>query len=293
MHIRGLKWVNNSCYIDSVLLPFVVVPPIRKALKKPTKNENSEYVRGVLINIFNYMISANTTTLNLSSKNEHDVELVQEDIRLHGCTLLRKYIREVGHGARYSGSHMNDASEFLTYLFDLLNIEGCTLKNSTYFSKNKRVWKRTSEQVIKTSPIINVMLSEAVSDGVRDTNGIPISEFLCTEVIDEIKYKDFSYKLVSSEVSNSDFLIFNVIRLNGDRFLETRVIPTQTLRKFNMSLVAVVVFQRHHYTTYISVHNEWYFYDDRAESLFLIGSYENMLTSSPSPLTNGILYYYA
>ena len=37
----------------------------------------------------------------------------------------------------------------------------------------------------------------------------------------------------------------------------------------------------------------WYMYDDMTASITPIGKYQNMLKHYPSPITNGVLYFYS
>ena len=107
---------------------------------------------------------------------------------------------------------------------------------------------------------------------------------------------------------DSQFLVFYraSATFGTSQIMDASIFPNREIG--NLSLSAIITFANKHYTCYVEASsNNWIFYNDFPESTISnIGSYEKMIEYShydqaslllrireyPSPLRNGVLYFY-
>ena len=104
-------------------------------------------------------------------------------------------------------------------------------------------------------------------------------------------------KTTTEEIIQSDIVVFAFGRINYDgSFLYTKVHPTPSLTTPNgdrFFLGSIVVVSNSHYISYIRDRNMWYVYDDMgSEKYRVVGSFSDLYSCTPSPVTNGVLYFY-
>ena len=81
--------------------------------------------------------------------------------------------------------------------------------------------------------------------------------------------------------------------------IQTEIIPSEQilLSKHVLSLSSIVVHQGihtgGHYTAYLKIKGNWYYYNDIGPSIKKIGNYRDLLSSSPSVTRHGTLHFYS
>jgi ubiquitin C-terminal hydrolase len=294
--MKGLSWVANSCYIDVVLIACIVtIDGVDTYLRTPASSSKTNRIRSALINIYNYIIEADLDNVSLTEDEREYMRGASRDIHSRGISTLRERLRACSHGRQFASHDENDAGEFTSYLFNLLKITNCSMSKTTYFSNDRTNWYIGTRSIdSKSIPIVDVV-PEALPN---DNSPIRIDKFLSIKTMDKLDrpYKGengvhYEYKLDHMKLNHADFVVFNIIRLGYDGNLNrTPVFPVQHIQ--NLTLRAVVVYDKHHYTAYVYVNDVWYYYDDLHPEFVHVGKFEKLLNSTPSPMSAGTLYWY-
>ena len=223
------------------------------------------------------------------------------------CNMLRKYLKFYPTDDAFHKTDLNDASDFLQYIMDIFDTKLAMVKKVRYTTKNVASVMPRNKYVINESIVKESVIFESSKLPDLDrTKSYKIKKFLKTyedNLFEEFKQMDDvddSYEriIVEKELIDSPFIVFRINRyFDDDIFYKTKVIPTKTLSLNNKSffLCGIVIFKNVHYTCYFLCiqDGKWYYYNDGiGKKIVYVGNYSDMLKSKPSPLSNGVLYFY-
>jgi len=315
---KGLNYTGNSCYQDSVLIALFSIPNAiitKNILKKPMNN---------IYNSRRWIMCTDDEKKDFLIRNSIQKELIkitnsmrEGDDSVKTCSNLRKMVRGCSRNQTFWTTQMQDAGEFITFLFNLFQVDIAHTVNETYYGNRKDkmvVWETKSIHRDKnSSPIIDI-----TNDHLIEENGLITSDFLTLTERTSLDAKNlarkdgktYSEKKLIRKIISSDYLVFNVYRTKktlvqvGDSyrvkevFTPVSIFPLEKIQtNVFLNLHAIVVFQRKHYSCFIKCGNTWFYYDDnpggKSHVIVKIGTYSNMLASKPSPLDQGILYFYS
>lgn len=176
-----------------------------------------------------------------------------------------------------------DAIEFLMYFLKIFSEDIVSTK--VFKTVNRGVVTSASIDR-KSSPVqyvpANVLVERervAVQDFIVNTNVVGDGDRVTTE-----------------EIVQSDLVVFAFGRNMSDGvFVSTPVVPSPSLTTPNgdrFFLGSVVVVDNNHYSAYVRDVATWYAYDDFSPAWRPVGPFSAMGEWSPSPMTNGVLYFY-
>jgi ubiquitin C-terminal hydrolase len=301
--INGLDFTSNSCYMDSTLLCTFAIP--NKTITKLILNKNIDELKNN--KILDIKCSDNITTdINIRKNIQKQLIDITQSMRglknVKNCTNLRMSLRKCIGTQPFHKGGTQDAGEFLTYLFNIFQVENATEKKKLYGS-NEKEWTFIRKQKTKRSPIITIGPYE-----LQSLEGLDITSVINKEEITEFSEDNLwrvSNRLTYNkkrENTNIDapMLVFKLERrIYPNDILETYVyLPENlTLKKKVLNLSAIVVHDGGaHYTANIKYGDNWWFYDDNPggkHKMLYIGSYEQMLNNTNnSPNTLGTLFFY-
>lgn len=310
--LRGLKNKYNSCYLDSVLVALFAIDNefINKEIFDKDVSEVVERKK-------NFECDSNARTdRETRTKIQDELKRITwyirgvEHERIDYCTKLREMFEQCNPETQeFYSRNMQDAGEFLNFLFDVFNVEGMKYIQTSFFTNSQNpqdvVWKEGTRSEYMGSPSITVgsFLVNQIKDGDE------LSKFLIQEDLPEGNHLyDGVYYSRRSNVTQyipDKYMVFNVSRVSIDektrrqvKYRNPIIAPPEI---GHLYLFAVVVHegkstQAGHYTCYLSCNGIWYYYDDlnqRLESrVKLVGSFEQMTRSEPSIKTDGTLFFY-
>ena len=181
--------------------------------------------------------------------------------------MLRDIIKKYPNKDNFHSSDLNDASDFLEYLLKIFDVKKLKVL------KNNKIYSKSVLHEVNDLPDLN------------QSNNYKITNFL--------KDEDKGFKIIGG-----DYLIFRINRyFDDDIFYKTKIYPESKFKlgKQILELKSIVVFSNLHYTCYFLCEDSWYYYDDSKDDdsrIEYIGVYKNLLLSKPSPLMQGVLYFY-
>jgi hypothetical protein len=283
-NMKGLEWVGNSCYLDSVLFALFAVP--NKITPRFLEDHENSPLQEELLKMIEYMRNGTGVSKNCS---DFRVKLQEEN---------------AGNVVPFATGNMQDAGEFLLYLVDqnrLKNVgDMLTCSENIYGSNDDGLtWVLETNRIFSSSIVWNIESSILESMNINSDNHI--RDLTTKTDIYEIDLWKYGVRKDENKIIDSDYIIFNIIRkkkINDTKvkFLTHKIIPDETIVLENgkqLSLNSIVVYKNAHYQAYIKCGGKWYRYNDTSDiKVTLIGSYKNMLRSEPSPYTQGTLYFY-
>ena len=273
---HGQEWVDDSCYIDSVLMCLLSVPDllIDEILDSDDNNFFPQQVLGELIKIQRYI------------RHEEGEKT---------CKGLRELLRKNDQFKKFA-TGTGSAEEFLHSIMN-------------FFSRFQ-VCKKIYTHVIKTRN----KESEIIDENVREdmTTPIQIIEYRQLENYDEpIKISNFLKKISinsndeiveieEEDVISTPFLVFDINRFSPISVLNTKgILPEQIIYTKDdtiLELSGIVIYGSRHYTCCFSCRKIWYYYNDLQSDnkrIVKIGSYEDLVTKLTRIFTHGTLYFYS
>lgn len=198
-NIKGLKYIHNSCYIDSVLVSIFAIQndfieknilelrdsDIKNIIMKKTKSENPSNPR---ISRFEQDYEMEET----DEKKEQNVEYIcgnnlNEDMRnrkailtelrkitnslrnvsnthVEKCTNLRNLLSKCKSQQQFHLTGMQDSGEFLRYIFELFNVGKAKRKEYTFRYNNPFLLKDDILKTTVTNDDVIVRMNEPVDN---------------------------------------------------------------------------------------------------------------------------------
>lgn len=321
--IEGLNYTGNSCYMDSVLLSTFAIP--NQIISDNILNKDLD-----ILKTYPVRWSTCDPNLDVDINKRKDIQTVIKKITMSmrglndvkTCSSLRKLIKTCPAGQNFHQTDTQDAGEFLTYLFNIFQVNIANTEITTYGSNELTEnpdWTLESKKVDNNaSPIINVDSTTLINV----ENSYDITQFIKQETDaflgseNEWKPKQgtsYIRRKQIFEVSKSPIIIFNVLRTHGQpNFNKKGVfagIKTKNIWKKLNAPESMLIKDKTLYLTSIVIHNggahyvcvfkcerNWFYYDDNPASsshiINYIGSYEKMLKIHPNPLSHGTLFFY-
>ena len=301
--LYGLKWVGNSCYMDSVLLS--ILAPQSSFIEKNILNKNIDSLKQPL-----RFICFNEIPLEKDLENRKQIQIELQNIKdsiytnkIKDSNLLRKAISKCQAQQEFHKYGTQDAGEFLVYLFDLFQIDTATLIRYTYVKNDEHETPILIRRV-KTceNPIIDIF--QGTLHNLKKDNIYPIDYFIKQEEITHFDEKNlyknsgktYQYRIEINKKMSPEYMAFRVHRLGPTRLYKTMLLPTEYIfTSFSvLSLSAIVIYTGGaHYVCVFCVDYIWYYYNDLESEIKTLGSFEKMLKNTPyNPITHGILYIY-
>lgn len=310
--LKLLSYVGNSCYMDSTLLALFAIP--NKQIDKDILKKNLDLLQ---INPRSFKCSENREEDIQRRKNiQTELNRITESMRglnnVKKCSMLRSLIAKCPHySQKFQSPIPQEAYEFLAYLFNLFEVNETHTLSTTWGAKEyvkgkKPVWVKTQETENTTaSPIIPINLKFPIKSS--DTKGLVNYQFATT--LEGWKpfgknSGEFKAKAERKIIQSAPFIIFHLIRKikigRSSTFNNTVIIPSESIELGNkqiLNLSAIVIHTGGiHYVAVFKCEGEWYWYNDnpsgRKYVIRKLGTYQDMLKSSPNPATNGTLHFY-
>lgn len=304
--------VGSSCYLDSVLFSLFIFP--------------CEFVQSNIL----YTDLKQRRLLTCGNSPEQDLQArknVQKSLQkiedsIHGgnyvrkCDNLRSVLKKCPSSENYHTAGDRDAGEFLQYILDMFNTNVATKSVTTYGTNNITDDIVPENELEKTSVIIDVYASV-----IQFVTSFDLVKYSKKEIIDirtflkqaidsgeleaDSQFRDsrnpnnpiyFKRRIAVSKLDDTPFIVFRIQRLHpvDNKVIQTPILPSGyvTLENKKMfSLSAIVVWKSSHFICYFKCYDDWFKYDDLS-GIKKIGSYDEMIYSSPSPVKNGTLYFY-
>lgn len=259
----ALNWDRNSCYQDSVFTALFATRDdyiISQILKSggdgnvKCNNVNAQHrFRNAVLEVIEYIRNPSRHTTELTVKNiRQQLKFCQSKI------------------ANFQNGGMQDSVEFLKHLLYLFNIE-------------------SADVVYETPNYVNhqkMSVVDILAYQIRSNSGRKLSHFLH-------KFYDAPS---SFNVLRAKFLVLALRRLDYDSVIYNELIPNRYIRinRRTLYLTSIVLYQNKHYTTLVNIRGIWYFFNDREKhrKIERVGKFDKLRTFSPSPYTNGVLFFY-
>ena len=297
---HGLKWIDDSCYVDSVLMCLFAVPNtlFDKLL--------SSYVGLRRDKVCSVSDQENTIVTNRLIDELKKVQIfIREGHGSDNCTNLRKIFSKCDTLKRFVKTY-NDAGEFLTALFSTFSDLNVCLKKLERIRTTNLV---TPAEKFYTDDIPNIETSpnqyiENYYLGFVDKHFFEISEFfekISQEIVVD-KERNRTERIITSErIISTPYVVFNIQRLGrGEEFNTKIIIPSEVICAPDDSMLeftGVVVYRPSHYVCFFSCRKIWYYYDDTQienQRIRKVGSYHDLFKNHGETITQfGTLYFYA
>ena len=309
----GLEYNGNSCYQDSVMLALFAIPNqfideniLHANISDITDKPNRQIICGKnKAEDLEFRTKIQTELQNITNS-------IRNGVRGKDCSLLRQMIKKCPSSSKqkFHEKGMQDASEFLQYLFALFEIEGMTQQITVQVSNDlaefpsELITSEKDKDKETTAPIVPMFIQNPSSDTKINTN-------LFLQTIDDIKLdednlyrvKGKNYKRViwsKKIISTPSFLVFYANRVYKQGMKEKRtnveITPAEEIKiDSKLFLYAIVVHHQQHYTCYIRCGQLWFYYNDMNNQITFVGTYEQMLEvkGKPNVKSKGVLYFYS
>lgn len=310
-NLRGLKFTNNSCYIDSVLIALFLLPNriIENVFFRSDLSKNKREIQ---------CFDNNNDTSELAVRKEIRKELVNiaSNIKLTNdhnskptitCEKLRTVLKMCTNSKKtFHTSNTQDAGEFLLYLcglFDFVNTTYISERNFLNIPRKKdKSDEYTSSSQIEQGPVVMIP-NKNITPNLNFQTFVNGRQILSTYEDNSLFVHDgktYNSMFETTIITSSTFLVFSVSRLGLDDF-EKEVRNTDKISHINtiqlseqntLELYCIVVHDKNHYTCYIKIFDSWYFYNDMANPMFVETNFKNNNFPGPNPWTHGTLYFY-
>jgi ubiquitin C-terminal hydrolase len=302
--VYGLNFTSNSCYMDSSLLCTFAIP-------------NETINKQILQKDLNSLKNNKTLDIKCSSNINKDIisrKQIQKALvnitksmrginNVKNCTNLRKLFSKCPGPQSFHNGGTQDAGEFVTYLFNIFQVENAT-ERKKFYGTNKEDWKFIRKQKVSISPIITIGPYElSLLEGLDITSVVNKEEVTIFSESNYWKVSPNTTYMKKKEKTSIDapILIFKLERRDDqEEVMETSVLIPETLKlkKRILNLSSMVVHNGGaHYTANIKCGGNWWFYDDNPagskHNMIYLGSYKNMLNNKYNePDTLGTLFFY-
>lgn len=291
--IRGLENNRNSCYADSVLM--VLLRSFNPVIDKFILNRD---ISG--------LVTQTQTWTKCKETPKEDYELriliqgelkklkkyVQGDITIPNNCIQLLYLLNGCSNYNLRIGDYNDAGEFLSYLFNIFQLDIGRHSYTTYVSNDRINWVKVDSTVEdnNASPIISVY---TLPDNIQYLSRLLIQvDEVSLDYENRFKYNDkyYTYKKKIDQYHIGNYLVFYIHRLSVVNNKE--IIPE--MRIGGLNLCGIVLYYSQHYTCYFCVNDIWYFYNDLVPyNVILIGGYDELFDSKYGCIKeHGVLYFY-
>lgn len=324
--ITGLNYKGNSCYMDSALICTFAI--YNKSITDNILNKNLDNLKDGrrLFSICNKNLKDDIKFRKNIQKALIDItnSIRNRNTKIKNCSNFRSVIKNCPTSQAFHGTNTQDSGEFLTYLFNIFQVDVAHTSRKTYGSDTtlSPKWTLVTKQIDnKASPIVNIESTALlnVKDNYDITKFIKKTEYSELDPfnrwIPDKKNPDISYTLKKEiyKLKSSPIIIFNITRTYGEQIFDKKgdFIKIKThnvwkkisapeiliMKDKSLYLSGIVVHTGGaHYVANFKCNDKWYWYDDNPGGykhiIKNIGSYEKMLNTTPSPLTHGTLFFY-
>lgn len=301
--ISGMDYTGNSCYMDSVLICTFAIP--NKTITDNILKKNLSSLK----NINRQLWSRCNDDIDIDIKRRQSIQKTLNDITysmrgkktVKNCSNLRSLIKNCPGSQAFHETLTQDAGEFLSYLFNLFQVDVATTKRQTYGSNSLGVnpdWKLVTTKTDNyASPIIDIISTKLqnIEKGYNITKAVKQSEDALlppTDIWTPNKAQPDVTYIRRKEVfrmKSSPLIIFNVIRTYGEAifdkpktkkekesgrgmfkgiatkniFKELTAPETMELKNKTLHLTAIVVHTGGaHYVANFKCGGKWYWYND-------------------------------
>jgi ubiquitin C-terminal hydrolase len=302
--ISGLNFNSNSCYMDSSLLCIFAIP--NETINKQILQKDLDMLKNK--KTLDIKCSSNINTDIKYRKNIQKALVgITESMRglknVKNCSNIRNLFKKCSGPQPFHKGGTQDAGEFLTYLFNIFQVENATEKK-IFYGSNEKEWTFIRKQKTKINPIITIGPYElSLLEGLDITSVVNKEEVI--EFSESNIWKSstgITYKKKREETTiDAPLLIFKLERrTDPNEIMETQVFIPETLilKKRTLHLSSMVVHDGGaHYTANIKCGGNWWFYDDNPSGnqhkMIYLGSYEKMMYNVYNePHTLGTLFFY-
>ena len=308
---RGLKWVDNSCYLDSALFAFFAGP--------------KDFIDKILNTEFEGVREQGKCTIANLKKIQTELRKIYKSITREGrvveyCNDLRKSLKKCPHEEGFHTDAQADSGEFISYLISLFPEDKNFMTTKTYYTNSlevslerlKTMQNTPTTKTVDHVELIQIIDSQQISS-IDDADNVMLSEFL-TEILDGKLDEPYIHKGVRyvrraqiRKLTFSPYLIFSLMRLirqGGTDIYENIIIPDDTIDINGQlfSLTGAVMYNGHrHYVAIAKYNGSWWYYNDvpyqNSTSLLEFRSFEEFLSKVDeldlvNPLTHGTQFYY-
>lgn len=274
---------SNSCYIDSVLFPFLIMSDwtmsrrlldadLSKIDLKACASEEETRVTADLL-------KKELNRLSSDIKDPESVSTSGTSIAALTCVDLRKILSRCVGLARFSTSDQMDDSEFLVNLMSIFNISPTKVEKVIDYTNDPNVVDVLERSV---SQHTEAFLEIVIDIDQKNKKSFPINDIIehyQRDSIDEAsdylfgENRDKRFKKETETILDSNCLIFHVnrfINTGGNRRtkLKTPVVLHPYIEKngkyFTLSMITIHTGSTFggHYYTYFKSDGVWFIYDD-------------------------------
>lgn len=292
----GLKYTGNSCYQDSVLLALLAIPNdfiteniLERDMKSVSKMPNREIV---------YSCDEKSDCKTRRSIQKELVHITKsmrgEGEKVEYCSKLRSLFKT--NKQSFHGTGMQDAGEFLQYLFAIFQVHG-VVQSRTSMLTNKIgdipiVNKKT---IYETSPMV-LIPSQNIIDNVSIETFLNHKEDVILDMKNLYRGADgvnYHRRIETVDIIRAEYLVFYAQRLYETKRNYNNIVPIKQIKLDNiLNLFAIIVHRNYHYTCYIKCDKNWFYYNDLSDNIVYVGTYNDMLKTKPSVKSEGVLYFY-
>lgn len=291
--IYPLHYVDDSCYMDSSLVALLIT-------QNSFVDENILYTKAVLD----------------ENLQEFRQELVKISKSLRGgdkvknVTKLRSIIEKLNPPQPfYTPKTHHDASEFVTWIFDLFNVSIATLYQASFYSNNNKDFVNYDQPKIKVTkerPIIPITYDEIgkkknlLSFFIKKNQKTKLTKDNYVKKTNPVtgEISRFKYMIQITKL-DSPFYIFDVKRrglrgkFNNTKIIAPEFIFMKNFKKLELSSIVIHTGWPHYVCVFKYNDDNWYYYDDTTLPIKKLGSYKDMIKKSKyDPFTNGTLFFY-
>jgi hypothetical protein len=336
--VTGLDYTGNSCYMDSALLSMFAIP--NKTITDHILNKDLTTLKTIDRRLWSNCHDNIDNDIKRRKAIQKALVDITESMRgprkVKKCSNLRSLIKRCPGSQPFHERDTQDSGEFLSYLFNLFQVDVATTRRRTYGSNDligKPKWTLVREQKDQhSSPIIDVT-SGTLRELPKDYN---ITKFVKQKqdaifdaadlwTPDKVNAPLITYtrRKEVTRTQESPIVIFNLVRSYGEvsfakphtkkekeagrgefkgikqknTWVRVNAPESMTLKGKKLELSAIVVHTGGaHYVTNFKCNGEWFWYDDNpggdGHKIEYTGSYENMLKTTPKPLTHGTIFFY-
>jgi len=301
--------ISNSCYQDVILTSLFYNKNkfiFEEFFTKPLQREKIFCSKKEISNV-SEILKSRALKNDLQIRREIRQELYNLSLYIRkkpnlnvNCKNLRSLIKDCQQVQKHTfhTAIMQDAGEFLIFLFNLFNVEGVEKVVTTVVKENKN-----SEEVIaairsyNSSPVIHVPFFK-MNNPFRLSDMIQSSEVgkLDKDNLYRFRNKLYSERKQIETIVSAKYLVFNLQRtyidiVGNEKRNKIRIIPEDEI--LNLDLTSIVIHKGLHYTCYLNIKGMWFYYDDTRTNLKFIGTLSQVFLSSPDPAVYSTLFFYS